>query len=162
MGVGLSATPLSFMEYNVKKFFYVFIFLIIALGCSENNKITSPTEEEDGSVKDIKILLSDDYNTNERKVISGVKVFIDSMVYFSNDSGYIIIDALIQGNYNLKLSHKYYLDKDTTVYLSDSSKSFNFNLSPVLNDFFPLNIGNSWIYNYYYEFTHQSVCLQKV
>ena len=79
--------------------------------------------------------------------IQGALVVVGSHKSYSDSNGEYYINDLVKGNYQIQLSHPFYFTFDTTIYISGNEEK-DYIMNPILDDYFPLTIGNEWKYKY--------------
>jgi len=89
--------------------------------------------------------------------IENAELDIDGQSYFSNSEGLVFIDSIETGNHHLSVTHIYYKPLDSTYFFNDSTTNIDLELTPLYNDFLPLDSIKVFTYSFLSEFYHASI-----
>jgi hypothetical protein len=78
----------------------------------------------------------------------GATITLDnSLSVTAQSDGKFSVDPISQGNHHMSISHSWFQLLDTTITINDSLL-IPIPLNPMVQDYLPLKIGNTWIYSY--------------
>jgi hypothetical protein len=79
--------------------------------------------------------------------IENAKIRIGNIEDKTNSKGEYSLTLQTRGNCNINISHQFYSDIDTTLYVYDNMEK-DYIMDPILEDYYPLNVGNVWRYKF--------------
>ena len=138
------------IKINVLKIFFLFL-TIVFISCQQENPSNVTVDEPipDPEPFILKGSVYDVYESVDTLFISDLSVRIDSLIEQTDEDGEFSFE-LFPGDYALEIISEDHLVYNDSVTIEDDT-NIQVELRPTYFDMLPLELGNQWIYSYFYD-----------
>jgi hypothetical protein len=135
------------MEEKLKYSYLIFLVLLIFIRCSHETPYSNPIEPDPQDPPPDTIFYSVQGTLIcENEPLQDAQIILNNTTSYSDSTGYFYLDSLVSGRYNLTINRGLLYEQFSTTFFVDSNLTFDLEINRRAYDYFPMRVGNKWMY----------------